>query len=407
MSAPQRQGSDDADKEVLPRGWHRAVVGPLSLPQVFQETQRWAAKWGSEVSEVLPRFSESYLSDGAARFSAGYQHHAVGPNPAQDQGNYVGSIVVHLLLLVPQPPFSSPPFGDLFHPDTVAVLLREQKGRPTSSKGPANYRTNILEAFELHMHRAPHGLRFVALLARLQELVLRLVVYCRSREGLARDAPDALAARVLAPFLHPSSAREAPSLIYDEDAASAFLAADEKRWQQETKAAALEANDADMRRHLCSQPSLRVAWNFQVGLAALSGQWQMSLWHLKTLVPEWSEQQGGAKSLLRVWEADVRRRAEEALRLDDVLVPCPTALRDKAQMSRLVRVVWEARSSSRATRIVLEYKCLRFVDSSQRSFKSLRKAAEGVFPLRATVQLRAKDCSAELHAQAASRPEGS
>ena len=124
--------------------------------------------------------------------------------------------------------------------------------------------------------------------------------------------------------------------------------------------------------------------------------------HLKALVPEWSEQQGGAKSLLRVWEADVRRRAEEYHRLDDVLVPSPTALRDKGQMSRLVRAAWEAHSSSRAARAALQYKCLRFVDSSQRSFKSLRKAAEGVFPLRATVQLRAKDCSAELRAPAAS-----
>ena len=201
------------DGSVLLRGWHVPMVGALSLREIFQQAQLWAATWGHEVAEVLPAFKKRYLTDGAARILAGYQHYAAAPNPAQDQGNYVGSIAVHLLILA-QP--SPTPFSKLFHADTVQILLREQRGRPTSSRGPANYRTNILEAFELHLHVAPHGLHFVALLTRLQELLLRIVVYCCVHEGLARDAPDAVAARALVAFVGSSSVREAPAFIYDK-----------------------------------------------------------------------------------------------------------------------------------------------------------------------------------------------
>ena len=414
-SSPSRQGSEGGAEEggdVLLRGWHRALVGALSLREVVEETQLWAATWGREVSEVLPHFSTGYLTDSAARVSAGYQHHAAAPNPAQDQGNYVGSVVVHLLLLAPPQSLSSPtPFGGFFHADTVDILLREQRGRPTSSKGPANYRTNFLEAFELHLHRIQHGLHFVALLARLQELVLRLVVYCCMHEGLAWDAPDAVAARALAPFVGPSSAREAPAFLYDEDASAAFLAAYDKHWQREAREAALDANDADMRRHFCSQPSLLGDWDLHVGLAARSGQWRASVPLLKALVPRWSEQQCGVNSFRRVWEAEVRSRRlraeEEKLllcRLDGVLVPSLTVLRDERQMSRLVRAAWEAHaSSSRAARTALQYKCLRVEDSSRRTFKSLRKARQGSFLLRMTVHIRKKDCSTEVGAEAARR----
>ena len=72
--SPSRQGRDGAEEGgVLPRDWHRAVVGVLSLRQVVQETQLWAATRGREVSEVLPHFSAAYLAPhGTVRFSAGF-----------------------------------------------------------------------------------------------------------------------------------------------------------------------------------------------------------------------------------------------------------------------------------------------------------------------------------------------
>ena len=103
------------------------MVGALSLREIFQQAQLWAATWGHEVAEVLPAFKKRYLTDGAARILAGYQHYAAAPNPAQDQGNYVGSIAVHLLILA-QP--SPTPFSKFFHADTVQILLREQRGAP-------------------------------------------------------------------------------------------------------------------------------------------------------------------------------------------------------------------------------------------------------------------------------------
>ena len=148
-----------------------------------------------------------------------------------------------------------------------------------------------------------------------------------------------------------------------------------------------------------------------MGLAARSGQWRASVPLLKALVPRWSEQQGGVNSFRRVWEAEVRSRRlraeEEKLllcRLDGVLVPSMTVLRDERQMSRLARAAWEAHaSSSRAARTALQYKCLRVEDSSRRTFKSLRKARQGSFLLRMTVHIRKKDCSTEVGAEAARR----
>ena len=68
-----------------------------------------------------------------------------------------------------------------------------------------------------------------------------------------------------------------------------------------------------MRRYIRSQSDVRCTWHLNVSLAALSGQWQESLQRLKVLVPKWSEQEGGAKSLKRVWEAEVKSRIEEGL----------------------------------------------------------------------------------------------
>ena len=79
--SPSRQGRDGAEEGgVLPRDWHRAVVGVLSLRQVVQETQLWAATRGREVSEVLPHFSAAYLAPTAPLASRraffSYRRHA-------------------------------------------------------------------------------------------------------------------------------------------------------------------------------------------------------------------------------------------------------------------------------------------------------------------------------------------
>ena len=67
-------------------------------------------------------------------------------------------------------------FRDLFGEGTLNALLRPQLAQPQSGRGPMNYRTNIIEALLLHMHKLPSGGREgAALLSRAWDLTTRHV----------------------------------------------------------------------------------------------------------------------------------------------------------------------------------------------------------------------------------------
>ena len=196
----------------LSAGWHRERVldhgrriGELSLQECIRAFQQWATDNYQQIAPVLPAFANGYLSQKVAKELANWSLAPdVPPNPHQDCGNFVGSVVVHALVLGHGMADSSrgkpalpTPFGALFSEETQSWLLRPQSGPPTSGKGAANYRTNILEAMELHMHRADCGLVGVALLARLQELVLRLCYVCWENKSLQWEDSDLQAAELM------------------------------------------------------------------------------------------------------------------------------------------------------------------------------------------------------------------